>query len=263
MAAPDPRALTTLDAHLAYLRALTTAGKAAMVEHDGIFLVRNPVPLPFLVNAAARTGAAVEAPVVLEAARSFFGGQGFEVLCLEGRDDDLRIAAERAGLHIGSPDPLQYLDRQPVPSPADRSAVQIHVVDDVAGVAEVAAVNQDASAVYRFPEGLFAAVFAAPSSVLSPAIHAVLAYVDGAPVATAQVFMHAEVAYVGWVAVVPNAARRGLGWLVTETVVNEGLARGAKAAVLVASPMGAPLYRKMGFVDVGWLRNAYERTAAG
>lgn len=109
---------------------------------------------------------------------------------------------------------------------------------------------------YRFPDGLFAAMFAAPSSVLSPAIHAVLAYVGGAPVATAQVFMHGEAAYVGWVAVVRNAARRGLGWLITETVVNERLARGAKAAVLLASPPGAPLYRKMGFVDVGWLRNA-------
>ena len=77
--------------------------------------------------------------------------------------------------------------------------------------------------------------------------------------AAAQVFMCADIAYVGWVSVVEKASRRGLGWLVTETVVNEGLARGANAAVLVGSPMGAPLYRKMGFVDVGALRNAYAR----
>jgi hypothetical protein len=33
----------------------------------------------------------------------------------------------------------------------------------------------------------------------------------------------------------------------------------ASAAVLMASRMGAPLYRKMGFEDVGALRNAHYR----
>jgi hypothetical protein len=262
MEAADPRAVTTLDAHVAYLRALTGAGDGTIVDRDGVFLVRNPVPLPFLVNGAARMDPAVEAAAVIEAARSFFGRQGFEVLCLEGRDDDLRAAAERAGFGVSSPTPLQYLDRQPSPSPADRSAVQIRVVEDAAGVAELAAICQDAHAAYGFPRELFDVLFAAPLSVLSRDIHAVLAHEGGAPVATAQVFMYADIAYVGWVAVIQNATRRGLGWLVTETVVNEGLARGAKAAVLVGSPMGAPLYRKMGFIDVGSLRNAYARAAA-
>ena len=77
----DPRAVMTPEAHVAYLRALTAAGDGTVVDPDGVFLVRNPVPLPFLVNGAARVDASVEAAaVVIEAARSLFGRQGFEVL---------------------------------------------------------------------------------------------------------------------------------------------------------------------------------------
>ena len=41
MAAIDPRAVRTLDAHLAYLRALTAAGGGTIVDRDGVFLVRD------------------------------------------------------------------------------------------------------------------------------------------------------------------------------------------------------------------------------
>jgi len=218
-------------------------------------------PLPFLVNAAVRTDPNSAPAAVVEAAMVFFGDRGFEILCLEGRDDDLREAAEGAGLRIGSSDPLQFLDRRPDRSPADRSSLEIQVVTDAAGVRDVAAINQDATAVFGswFPDGVFDSIFAMPATVLSPDIYAVVAYERGAPVATAQIFDHGDFAYVGWVAVVREAMRRGLGWLVTEEVANHGFERGAKAAVLMASPMGAPLYRRMGFVDVGTLRNAYSR----
>jgi GNAT superfamily N-acetyltransferase len=125
-------------------------------------------------------------------------------------------------------------------------------------VADVAAVTTDAHQAYNgFPSDLFEVLFARPATVLSADMHAVVAYDNGGPVATAEVFMHDRLAYVGWVAVVRAATGRGLGWLVTEEVVTEALRRGAAAAVLMGSPMGAPLYRKMGFVDVGKLTNAY------
>ncbi len=86
-------------------------------------------------------------------------------------------------------------------------------------------------------------------------IHAVVAYDGDRPVATAQVFLSGNVAYVGWVAVVRDAMRRGLGSHVTRVVVDAGFATGKDAATLMASPIGAPVYRRMGFVDVGYLQS--------
>ncbi len=256
----DPRAVTALNAHLAYMRALTIAGNGQVIDGNGVVIFTSPTPLPFLVNAAARTDPTAPAGTVVEAALGHFGDRGFEMLCLEGRDDDLWEAAERAGLHVGSSDPLQYVDR-PVDASSARSGVEIRAVTDAAAVGDVIRVNEDAVAAYgsAFPPGTFASIFGVPATVLSPDIYAVVAYEDGRPVATAQIFSHEDVGYVGWVAVVRQAMRRGLGRLVTADVVNQSFERGARAAVLMASPMGAPLYRNMGFIDVGGLRNAYSQ----
>jgi ribosomal protein S18 acetylase RimI-like enzyme len=260
--ATDPRAETVLRAHLAYARALCSRGGGDAREHDGLVLFRAPHPMPFLVNGAARVDASVPPDQALAAAQTYFGGNGFEMLCLSGRDDDLRAAAISAGWNPGDPDLLQHLDRPPHRGPLDRAAVDLRRVDTAAAIADVAAVCADAHEVYRFPADLFPTLFARPETVLSDDTYAIVAYEADTPVATAQAFVHERTAYIGWVGVVRAAAHRGFGWLVTEAVVNEGFRRGADAAVLLASPMGAPLYRKMGFVDVGYLDNAYAPPAA-
>lgn len=98
-----------------------------MVIHDkGAFLYASRHSLPFLVNGAARTDPGADAETVVDLAVGFFSdlGRGFEILCLEGRDEDLAEAAEAAGLTIGSPDPMQALGgrqtRQPSTSPESR-----------------------------------------------------------------------------------------------------------------------------------------------
>jgi ribosomal protein S18 acetylase RimI-like enzyme len=252
----DPRAEAALDAHLAYLRALVTAGGGDVLEDSGTFVYRSTAPYPFLVNGAARTDPAVPGADVVRKAREAFGERGFELLCLDGRDEDLRAAATEAGLTVAGTDPLQHLDGPPIAGAPTPPGISIRPVTDVAGVRDVITVNTDAVSVYGFPAGFFDAIFATPETILDPRIEAAVAYEEGEPLATAQVFLHGTLAYVGWVAVARRAGRRGLGRLVTEDVVQRGLARGASAAVLMASPMGAPLYRRMGFVDVGQLRNA-------
>ncbi|HWH23522.1 MAG TPA: GNAT family N-acetyltransferase [Candidatus Limnocylindria bacterium] len=259
----DPRAALTLDAHLSYLRGLSLAGGGQVVEIDGGLIFESRHPLPFLINGVARTEPTAEPAAIVAAGRRHFGARGFEVLCLAQRDEDLHTAALAAGLHAeASGDPLQYIDHAPLPAPADRARIEIRSVSDEAGVADIGAVNQDASAAYEvFPADVYATVFGTPSTVLAEHITAFVGYDAGRPVATAQLVRYRDIAYVGWVAVVRSAMRRGLGWLLTETVVNAGLAEGLSAAVLMASPMGAPLYRRMGFIDVGEVRNAYAPVA--
>ena len=110
-------------------------------------------------------------------------------------------------------------------------------------------------------------VFASPASTRccgccseadSP-VEAIVAYASGQPVATAQVFFHGVTAYVGWVATTAAAMRGGLGTLVTRDVIARACLHGASTVSLIASPMGAPVYRRIGFSDVAWLRSAVQR----
>ena len=261
MTAADPRAIAALDAHLAYVEHLSLAGGAPAVRDQGVLLFSSPASLPTLVNGAARVDRAVPPGSVIQRATTFFREAGFELLCLDGRDDDLREAAVAAGFSTGSTDPLLHLDRPLAPSLPSAASIEMRLVTDASGVRDVASVNADAGAVYDFPPGFFTTIFARPETVLDTKIQAVVGYEEGEPVATAQVFLHSGLAYVGWVAVARRAMRRGFGRLVTAEVVTRGFRAGARASVLMASPMGAPLYRRMGFVDVGLLRDAYAAPA--
>ena len=219
----------------------------------GVFL-RSQHSMGFLVNIAARIDPGAPPAPILVAASQIFGGRGFELLCLVGRDEDLEAAAMAAGLEPSNgPEPLEYLARSVLPAAGARDVVDVRAVRGADGAADVIAVNTDASSVYGFPADFFEVILGRPETIAGDDLTAFVGYVAGRPMATAQLFMHADAAYVGWVAVRRAAQRRGYGRLLTQAVVTEGFRRGAQAAVLMASPMGAPVYRKMGFVDVGGL----------
>lgn len=249
-------ALDALGAHVAYFRALTERGGGTVVDDDGVVSWRSRHPMGFLVNGVLRSEPTVDPAAVIGAADERFTGD-YELVAFVGRDDDLVDYATGIGAAAGGGDPIQVLasiDALVAPDPL--AGVELRAVSDPAGVADVARVNQAATAVYGFPDDLFGTVFAEPATVLADDIVAVVAYDGDAPVATAQVFLHGDTAYVGWVATAATAMRRGLGTAVTADVIRRARGRGAMTAALMASPMGAPVYRRMGFVDVGWLRGA-------
>ncbi|HET7727121.1 MAG TPA: GNAT family N-acetyltransferase [Candidatus Limnocylindrales bacterium] len=253
--APDSRLALALEAHRRYLRHLTRSGGGSHEERDGILLLAGPHERPLIVNTAWRLDERVPAEEVIAHADRFFGRRRrrYELMCVAGADEDLRSAALARGFASAEGDPVQLLDGEPTAPAAVLDGIDIRVVRDVVGHADLVAVGADAIAIYGVPEEFFRAILARPATVLDPAIHAVVAYDGDRPVASAQVMVEGEVGYVGWVGVVRDAMRRGLGRLVTDAVVRAGLERGARRSVLVASPMGAPLYRRMGFVDVGAL----------
>jgi ribosomal protein S18 acetylase RimI-like enzyme len=76
-----------------------------------------------------------------------------------------------------------------------------------------------------------------------------LVRIDGAPVASATVFVHGESAGIYNVATLPAARGRGIGTAVTFAALRDGVAMGARVGVLHASGMAQSVYRRLGFID--------------
>jgi len=255
VAVVSPVALKALDAHVAYFRTFTERGGGTVVDGGGIVSWRSRHPMGFLVNAVIRVDPAIEAAEVLrEADRRF--ATGYEVVTLAGRDEDLfDLVTGPDGR--AEPDPIQVLaNPSRLGEPSVPVSLEVRTVTDSGGVEDVIRVNREATAPLGFPDDLFPTIFADPASVLADDIEAVVAYAHGQPVATAQVHLRGAMAYVGWVATTPTAMRGGLGTLVTTDVIARAGHRGAETVSLMASPMGAPVYRRIGFFDVAGLRGA-------
>jgi hypothetical protein len=225
------------------------------VVHDecGVVLIKGPHPLPVLINAVARVDPNVPAAEVLERANDFFGGhgRGYNVMGLEDRDEDLIAASDAAGMvAFGEPAPLMAITEPParVDVPA---GMRIERVTTAAQVDAVIDISNDAYAVYGMPGDVAPAVMRPPSVVLAPHIAAYLAVDDEGPVATAQSIATYGTAYLQWVGTRQRAFGRRAGPAVTQAATIGGFELGASMATLVASAMGAPIYRKLGWSDVG------------
>ena len=76
----------------------------------------------------------------------------------------------------------------------------------------------------------------------------------GAPVSAASLLIDEDAVGIFFVGTRPSARRKGLGAAITHCAIRLGAEAGCRAAVLGASPMGRPVYARLGFVDCGSTR---------
>ena len=237
------------------------AAGGAVLDEGGVVLVAGPHWLPVLVNTVTRVDPSVTASDVLALAHDFFAprGRGYSVQAVDGRDDDIIAAAEAAGF-VSQGDaaatPLMVLDEPPAAVDAPEGS-RIERVTTIAQVDDIATLCTDAYAVYGMPPDVAPACLQPPSIVLAPHLVAYVAYDDAGPVATAQALATHGCAYVQWVATAQRAFKRGFGAAITQATTIGGFELGASMATLMASPMGAPLYRKLGWRDVGAISSRF------
>jgi ribosomal protein S18 acetylase RimI-like enzyme len=203
-------------------------------------------------NGVLRYDDATPGREVVERARRFFGprGRGYSLWGRqEPTDADLVAAIDAAGYGAMYTYP-QLICRAPLPDQPLPSGAEIRAIDDAQGVADFAAVNASAYTIYGAPTEATASNFGRAHRVLEPSNHAVVAYLDDEPVATAMIVCTHGIAGLYWVGTVEAARGRGLAEAVTRTVTNVGFERGASNVQLQASPMGEPIYRRMGYEEL-------------
>lgn len=79
-------------------------------------------------------------------------------------------------------------------------------------------------------------------------------YVEGRLVASSQLITTNGVAGIYYVATLDEFRRRGFGEAMTRHALHEGAAAGCTMASLQASPLGQPIYERMGFRQVSYYR---------
>jgi ribosomal protein S18 acetylase RimI-like enzyme len=130
-----------------------------------------------------------------------------------------------------------------------RGLVVRRVIDDET-LRDHTAVVADA---FEWPPSLLGCVFTR-RLVGDPAWTGYVGYSDGEPVTTSQLVVTDGVAAVYYVATLEAHRGRGFAEAMTRRALNEGGAAGCDMASLQASPLGLPIYERMGFRGVSYYR---------
>jgi GNAT superfamily N-acetyltransferase len=207
---------------------------------------------PVISNAAFRKDDELNPEDLIERARSFFGarGRGFAVWARAGLEEDRKLitALERADFQRVYTMPEMVLHRRPDPSPPP-DGVEVRRVasrEDAESYWQVAA---DAYATNGFPEEVFR-FYDRHDGLWAEGVAAFLALLDGRPASIAMTIVNHGVAGIFWVGTVQEARGRGLGPALTAAAVEAGFEMGPGLISLQASPLGRPIYERMGFETV-------------
>jgi hypothetical protein len=240
---------------IAYSRATAQwASKGSIHNDSGTLLFAGGSSIPVVGNGAFRTNEVVAPDALLTEADTFFARRkrGYSVKVRDnGLDDDLRAACEAHGLPaFGDPTP-QMICYERLPTPSLPDGIVLRTVRDEQAVTDFIAVNSSAYSTYGMPAEVFVDMFDRPERLLADTnAVGVVAYQGTQPVSAALTYLSGGVASLQWVGTVESARHLKLGRAVTVWATNAGFDRGSSSVTLQASPMGAPLYLKLGYETV-------------
>jgi GNAT superfamily N-acetyltransferase len=121
--------------------------------------------------------------------------------------------------------------------------LELRTVRDAAGLEAFARVAFES---FGYPTQLAPHVFT-PDLLATPHFTMFVGYLDGAAVCCSAILVTGRIAGIYWVGTVGAVRARGLGAAVTAHAVQQARAQGSGPVCLQASPMGAPVYRRLGF----------------
>jgi ketosteroid isomerase-like protein len=212
---------------------LTMAFSPNGTSFHNMIMVRDAVPVDELVAAVHE--------------RYVRRGRLFSVWTRAHADEALEAALRERGMMELVSMPAMALLADPG-TRCEPPGLEIRAATDEQGRRDYLHVTAEAYATFQQPSELTEDAFVSVESVHGPHIQGFVGYVAGAPVAAAAVYVTHGVAGIGWVGTVPSHRGHGYAEAVTWAAVREGFRRGGAFASLQASPMGRPIYERMGFI---------------
>ncbi len=225
---------------------------AAIEAEPGWLLGAGSCAHPVISNAAFRRDDGIAGAEFVSRARDFFAplGRRFSIWARAGQaaDRDLVDAAEAAGFQAvyEMPEMLLRSDLEAQPLPTGTELNRLRDPDEAPDFWDVA---KAAYASNGFPPEVFAG-YTDHSGLLAENVATFVARIDGEPVSIAMTIVSHDVAGIYWVGSLERARGQGLGRAVTVAATNAGFEKGAEIASLQASPMGKPIYVKLGYQTV-------------
>jgi GNAT superfamily N-acetyltransferase len=229
---------------------------ARLLRQDGLVLAIGTVPSPTIVNTILPVAPLIEPDAMDRALVPFREvGHGVGIWTRDHLDAGLTAAMLARGYRRVMGLPGMVLRERPAAEAAPEG-VDVHAVEtdddlrrwleaNLEGFAEDDGDREAMRSVFSTVQGL-------TGTTPDGSMAGFYAEAEGTPAGAAMVFVDpvTRVGIVGWVGTHPAFRRRGIGRAVTLAAVLAGFDLGAVTMSLQASPMGLPVYAKMGFETV-------------
>ena len=227
--------------------------KGELVERDGVLLYATASDFPVLANGAFRVDAATDADHVIDLADAWFAdrsrGWSIGASTWADADADLRAAAERRGLLAVMDQPGMVCDAR-LPDAPPPEGIEVRVLSTPGEAAAFVAMADLAYTSLGLPAGVIATMAADPAAAMPPHQVTVGAFEGDTLLSGAHVLFIHGIAGVCCRATAEAARGRRRSELATRTATNLGFDGGAPYVTLQASPMGEPIYRRMGYREL-------------
>jgi GNAT superfamily N-acetyltransferase len=222
----------------------------------GVALYASGLPVRFFNQVTIEDDRATPDRIAASVATVRERGAPFVVHLRRGIDDPFRPLMTELGLVLPAGNaamPGMALDPIPPATTPIHAGHVIRLVDDEAGMHDHI---RTGALGFGMPEDLLRAIVAM-DTWQRPGNAVYVGYTDGEPVTTGLGVRTGPTIGLYNIATVEHARRRGLGAAMTERIAVDGVAEGCAVAVLQASAMGQPVYRRLGYRTVveydGWI----------
>lgn len=220
---------------------------------DGLVRLTTRVPNALLNGVFQTQLTAADADAAIQATRAYYSAQGLPMIWWVGpntQPDDLGERLASAGFTQADDFPMMAIDLQSMmvePTPPNVTIKQVESEDELRVWSRILT---DTFGLAGTGTNSFEELEHSLGLQPDGKRYRFIGYLHDQPVATSALFAETGVAGIYNVATLPKAQRQGIGGAITLAPLLHARAMGYRVGTLQATPMGQPVYHRLGFKEI-------------